>query len=331
MTDSHKKRRSPQPDKKKTTQLFIFIPLILLAIIAAILYFIPSTSPDNNSVSADQKIIREETPATSVAPQAKQDVPQVESLAHSLSSNGEKNIDKINQIADSSELDVEALEEENAGGALPSITPAGGCSAVGKNLQNFFRYLDKQEYISAFELETTSDAYFITLAHKLLDNPPVVVRESDDIYTILRNMAHFFRVIGKKNIGLIKSILSRERDKIENVAAELYKWIIEDACRDNYFPLVAPSDKMYEYAGFFLNTMGGRSYLFRRDSRCRLLVNYYSILIIDHADINNSNRYGISIAEILPSLISEIEASNQLIYKENYLDKLYELHERYQQ
>ena len=87
---------------------------------------------------------------------------------------------------------------------------------------------------------------------------------------------------------------------------------------------------MYEYAGFFLNTMGGRSYLFRRDSRSRLLVNYYSILLIDLANEQGINRHGIDIVQAIPMLTQEIESSNQLIYKENYLDQLYGLLERYQ-
>ncbi len=143
-------------------------------------------------------------------------------------------------------------------------------------------------------------------------------------------MAHFFRVIGKKNILLMKTILDRERDKIENVASELYQWTSISTCQDDQFQFKAPLAKVYEYAGFFLNTMGGRSYLFRRDSRSRLLVNYYSILIVENANEKGMNRHGIDISLLIPQLINEIESSNQLIYKENYLDQLYNLLEKYQ-
>lgn len=73
--------------------------------------------------------------------------------------------------------------------------------------------------------------------------------------------------------------------------------------------------------------MGGRSYLFRRDSRSRLLVNYYAILIVDRANALGINRHGIDISQPIPQLIQEIESSNQLVYKENYLDRLYQLQE----
>jgi hypothetical protein len=36
---------------------------------------------------------------------------------------------------------------------------------------------------------------------------------------------------------------------------------------------------MYEYASY-LNTLGGRSYLMRRDSKVRLLTTYYCILVL---------------------------------------------------
>ena len=128
----------------------------------------------------------------------------------------------------------------------------------------------------------------------------------------------------------MKTILDRERDKIEDVASELYQWTSINSCRSNQFNFRPELAKVYEYAGFFLNTMGGRSYLFRRDSRSRLLVNYYSILIVEIANEKGLNRHGIDISLLIPQLINEIESSNQLIYKENYLDQLYNLLEKYQ-
>jgi hypothetical protein len=94
--------------------------------------------------------------------------------------------------------------------------------------------------------------------------------------------------------------------------------------------LEIPFTSAYEYAGFFLNTLGGRSYLFRRDPGTRLLVSYYAVLLLDQANTRHLNSYGIDITEHLPRLIQEMEASNGLTNKEEYLDKLYELAEKYQ-
>lgn len=217
--------------------------------------------------------------------------------------------------------------------ALPAIqqpTKARQCEVLAEELHRFFSALDNKPYIESFGLQTSVQTHFIKLIDSLLDNPPTVSRETDDLYTLLTNMAHFFRIIGKDNILLIKSILDRERDVIEDIGLALYTWITSADCSSDIFSLKAPLDKSYEYAGFFLNTMGGRSYLFRRDSRSRLLVNYYAVLIVDMANTAELNRHGISIPEALPLLIDEIETSNQLIYKELYLDRLYQLLESYQ-
>ena len=204
------------------------------------------------------------------------------------------------------------------------------CRILSEQVQEFFTHIDNKDYIKQFELQEQSQAYFIALTYKLLKNPPVVSRESDDLYTILKNMAHFFRVIGKDNIVLMKTILDRERDKIEDVMAELYQWTAWGNCNNEMLEFSPSLEQMYEYAGFFLNTMGGRSYLFRRDSRSRLLVNYYSVLLIERANKEGLNRHGIDIALIIPQLVQEIDSSNQLIYKENYIDSLYDVLEQYQ-
>lgn len=223
----------------------------------------------------------------------------------------------------------------DAVGSIPlpidqQTTKISQCENLAGKLHHFFSALDNKPYIKTVNLQTSLQTHFINLIDSLLDNPPTVSRETDDLYTLLTNMAHFFRIIGKDNILLLKSILDRERDVIEDIGLVLYNWITFADCSSDQFPLKAPLDKSYEYAGFFLNTMGGRSYLFRRDSRSRLLVNYYAVLIVDKANSAGINRHGISIPDTLPLLIDEIEASNQLVYKELYLDRLYQLLESYQ-
>jgi len=199
---------------------------------------------------------------------------------------------------------------------------------LARKLHGFFQHLDQQDYLSQFALNSPSQAHFMGLADKMLANPPVVAREADDLYTILKNTAHFFRIIGKENIQLIKTVLDREGDNIEDVAGDLYLWLTAEGCQEELLPFSPPLVKVYEYAGFFLNTLGGRSYLFRRDARTRLLVTYYAILIIDRANGLGINRHGIDIRQPIPHLIQEIEASTQLVHKENYLDRLYQLQER---
>jgi len=319
MQDQEKPERQ-QPRKKDPSSLktvLIAAVLMLLASAGAVIFFFNGTDTEE-PFETEQSVTEEQTPPAET-------------------SDGE--MDAARPPA-GSELPGTSLTEDGAEGEEPFVAGqvpasaeevmAGECRSIAEQIHGFFTHIDSEDYIKQFELHEPSQAYFIALADKLLKNPPVVSRESDDLYTILKNMAHFFRVIGKDNIILIKAILDRERDKIEDVAADFYQWTAKETCRDDLLQFSPPLEEMYEYAGFFLNTMGGRSYLFRRDSRSRLLVNYYSVLLIERANMQGGNRHGIDIAQIIPQLVQEIDSSSQLIYKENYIDSLYELLEKYQ-
>ncbi len=312
--DLHPENQEPTPRKsrrKSSSRPIAFIAVLITTVLAGAWFlFSPgSRIPDSRIETVTPADIATKKPPASQKPHQPEQEEEEEPPLTDLSSDAEESTRVI---------------------ASQELTPQQKCDQLSEQLLPFFNHLDSEPYIKEFELNQPSLQYFNELTTKLLANPPVVTRESDDLYTILTNMAHFFRVIGPRNILLMKGILDRERDKIEDVAAELYQWTIVGQCSNDTFQMNAPLDQVYEYAGFFLNTMGGRSYLFRRDSRSRLLVNYYAILIVDLANKKNMNRYGLDIREIIPRLIDEIEATNQLIYKEDYIDWLLELQEKYQ-
>lgn len=312
--DLHPENQEPRPRKsrKKSSPWPIAVIGILLTTVLAGAWFLfspGSQSPDPRTETVTPVDITTGKPPESHKPHQPEQGQEEEPPLANLSSDAEETTRVI---------------------APQELTPQQECDQLSEKLLPFFKHLDSEPYIKEFKLGQPSLQYFNELTTKLLANPPVVTRESDDLYTILTNMAHFFRIIGHRNILLMKGILDRERDKIEDVAAELYEWTIVGRCTGDTFQMNVPLDQVYEYAGFFLNTMGGRSYLFRRDSRSRLLVNYYAILIVDRANKENMNRHGLDIREIIPRLIQEIEATNQLIYKEDYIDKLLDLQEKYQ-
>jgi hypothetical protein len=205
------------------------------------------------------------------------------------------------------------------------------CAALDEEIQRFFSYLDKQQYISAYNLKTGSQAHFQQLIDKLLANPPIVVRETDSLFTILTNTAHFYRVLGKDNVLMVKDITLREGDILESTFALFDQWAqTGNRCQDAQTKIVLPLPKLYEYAGFFLNTLGGQAYLFRRDSHLRLLIKYYCVKLLDRANAEVINRHGIDIIPPLESLINEIEISQAMTYKEQYLRTLRELQNKYQ-
>jgi hypothetical protein len=205
------------------------------------------------------------------------------------------------------------------------------CLQTADKILLFFEHLDRQNYIREYNLKGSTRDHLKGIINKLIANPPVVVRETDDLFAILNNMAHFFRVLGPGDILLIKDILINERELVEPTMALFYKWSeIEPGCPDNDLNIKFPLPGLYEYAGYFINTLGGQSYLFRRSLFVRLLIRYYSILIIDRANNMDANRYGIDIRYTLDALISELQANTDLENRQDYLENLIGIQEKYQ-
>lgn len=205
------------------------------------------------------------------------------------------------------------------------------CSQSEQRLKTFYTHLDNQAYMESYHLTSSSQDHFIDLIQKLLANPPEVTRESDDLYTILKNTAHFFRISGKDNIFMLQGILNSEKDKLEQILADYYLLVTTPECSSSRYANDIDRDALYEYACFFLNTMGGRLYLFRRDSLSRMTVTYYAILLVELANLQQNNRHGISLKPAVNMLISEMErGGSSLQGMDEYLDKLYDLKEKYQ-
>jgi len=209
----------------------------------------------------------------------------------------------------------------------PAPPPPMSCSQAAGSLRSFVDSLEKKDYIKEFKLKQPLRKHLDGLKDKLAAKPPAVVRETDDLYTVISNTAHFFRVIGKDNIQFVKTLLEREQEKIEELAASLYAASVGPDCPADTVQL--PFSTAYDYSVFFLNTIGGRSYLFRREARVRLLINYYALLLIDEASNRSLNRHGTEISGLIQPLIREIEATNQLARKEEYLARLRSLAERH--
>ena len=232
---------------------------------------------------------------------------------------------------------VKPGEEEQAslhlspGENQPSPEPPNECLQTADKILLFFEHLDRQAYIKEFSIKGSTHDHINGIINKLIATPPVVVRETDDLFAILNNMAHLFKVLGPKDILLIKDILINERELVEPTMALFYKWSeIETECEDIHLNIELPLAGLYEYAGYFINTLGGQSYLFRRALSLRILIRYYSILIIDRANSVDANRYGIDIRYTLDALISEMQANGDLQNRQQYLENLIRLQESYQ-
>jgi hypothetical protein len=218
---------------------------------------------------------------------------------------------------------------ENVLEIIESSEPDAGEKLANQILQ-FFEQLDQKEYIKSYKLKGASQQHLNRLLIKLFANPPVVARESDNLYSIIKNTAHLYRNLGKNNILLLQDILVNEKRDLESIMALFYSWSeIGKPGKKSGVSISLPTRELYEYAGYFLNTMGGQAYLFRRDGKVRLLVKYYCTLILDRANDETLNRHGVDIRYSISTLLEEVANANNLENKELYLEKLENLKLKY--
>ena len=208
------------------------------------------------------------------------------------------------------------------------IMPAD-CAKVDGQLQSFFTYLDSRTYFVNRDMEGGSAGFFRTSARVLLADPPVNIAEMKDMLRLVKNVTHFYRVLGKDALMLGKDILASEDRVLEPAMAVFYARLVEcgQPLPGDEKPLSI--ERLYDYAGYFLNTLGGRSYLLRRESKIRMLVNYYAILVVDRANDEKFNRYGIDLRPYIDYLFYDISNQQGLVYRERYLTRLTALRDKY--
>ena len=219
---------------------------------------------------------------------------------------------------------VDQEKSENADGLKQT-----DASDIERQIKSFFTYLDNQPYVQAYELKGGSYLQYQIAVEKLTVNPPIITGEMDSLYNMVRNVAHFYRALGKKRVLLTKQVLNHESEVIESVMKTFYLWFILDA-KGAATTKGRPSlDVLYVYSGYLLNTLGGRSYLLRRSPKVRILTTYYCVLILDKANDAELNSMGIDIRPYINSSLNEIKNQIGLVHQAEYIAKLEELRRKY--
>ena len=203
------------------------------------------------------------------------------------------------------------------------------CAKVDAQMNSFFSYLDSRTYVAARELEAGSAGFFRETAARLMADPPVNIAEMKDMMRLVKNVTHFYRVLGKDRLMLIKDILASEDRVLEPAMAVFYARLVECAQPLPGDDKALSAERLYDYAGYVLNTLGGRSYVLRRESKMRMLVKYYAILIVDRANDEKYNRYGIDVRPYIDYLFYDIANQKGLTYRERYLTRLTVLRDKY--
>jgi hypothetical protein len=214
-------------------------------------------------------------------------------------------------------------------GATKASKEEDDCAQTAKDLAEFFSYLDGKDYIRYLDPEADTRSRFKKILKRLASRPPVPAGEGIDPKIIIRNVYHFFRVLDRKDLRLIRELTIHEQDSLEIDMEMLYRWLIlGDSC-PGPVGIGMPFQSVYRYAGFFLNTIGGRAYLSRRPSNLRLLVNYYCILIVHTADRIGKNNYGIDILPFIAPLRDEIGHYSELQFIGKYTERLNDIESYY--
>jgi hypothetical protein len=203
-----------------------------------------------------------------------------------------------------------------------------GFEEIDQQIRAFFTYLDEQDYVQAYQFKGGTYQQFQLALKKMSANPPSITDETASLYNLYRNMAHFFRVLGKKRVNLTRDVLQNEDEILESVMRTFYLWATDETA-DREKTGQPTIKTLYTYSGFFLNTLAGKSYLFRRNSKIRLLTTYYSILILDRANDEELNPAGLDIRPHIEFLLVDLQNQIGLIHQKQYVSQLQQLADKY--
>jgi hypothetical protein len=229
----------------------------------------------------------------------------------------------------SSPLETPAPEGEQgtadpaAVGEIPEVEDrVDECARIERDVRDFFSYLDEQDYVRRLTRDADAWSVFVRALGKLADRPPVPAGEGLEPAVMTRNIYHLYRVLDDREIHLAKDVIEHEGDTLELNLDILYQWLtLGGRCPDPQG--LRPSQTvLYRYAGFFMNTIGGRAYLFRRATWLRLLLSYYAVLILHEADREGINRYGIDVLPMAQKVRDEVARYGGYHFQGAYLERL---------
>jgi len=218
-----------------------------------------------------------------------------------------------------------------ANSAAASYAEADPCKKAQEDLRNLCQELDRQKYIQHLELGTDSYTVFQRILGRLASHPPIPAGEGIDPAIILKNIYFFYRTLPHKELRFLREVLMHQSPALELDLHILFRWLDSRLkCPPSRGPRLS-LEVLYPYAGFFVNTVGGRAYLSRRPPTMRLLVTYYCVRILHAADLAGKNPYGINVAAFIPSLREEMVRYPDLHFQRDYLQDLEEMEAYYKE
>jgi len=287
--------------------VFIIAAVVILAVIGAV-YFVQDRFVEKSAVqeASQQAVFKERE-------QWQQRTKKLENRVHQL----EQQI-QLEQTVDDALL-AEAFGDPGEDAVLKETA----------SVMNFFTYIDGKGYLPARGINETAYDHFQKIVERLGQSRPVISGETQDLFTLMKNITYFFRVLGKDSVLVIKDIIEGESALMEPVMKLFFEWMAPRSQSDESGRITLPIDVFYEYAGFFLNTMAGQAYLFRRDSTVRILTAYYCVVLLDRAHKEGINTYGIDIRSHVDGVIEDLQSYRQIEKRIEYLKTLDTIKNRY--
>ena len=203
------------------------------------------------------------------------------------------------------------------------------CPAVEADLARLCRVLDATERFRRAALPGGSCGLLQEAAVALSSRRPVLESELASHASILSNVFHLFRVVGRERLALLGGAMADNEDLAEPMALALYRWAVsrESCARSGRSPV--RQAVLYDYAGFLFQTLGGQAYLRRRSSGVEALATFYALLVLDRAQGAGLNRHGIDARPEIRRARSLL-AGRPLVFRERYLAILDEMDRRWE-
>lgn len=235
--------------------------------------------------------------------------------------------EKSPDVPDVYEAKLADSDEQVGSTQEKKIVVTTDCESVNARILDLFSLIDQRPYVKEHKLDKGTYAFFKDIVTKLSNKKPI---HGEEHYPedILKNAYHFYRTISKSNIILIKGIIENEKDIVEQTMHDFYQQHL--LCDDNQ-KFLPPFGVLYEYAHFFWKTLGGKAYLFRLGSKNRILMLYYSTLIIHEANLIEINKYGLDINPLINMLEDDLINYSKILILDGYLSEIRKIKKFYKE
>jgi hypothetical protein len=190
--------------------------------------------------------------------------------------------------------------------------------------------LDARESLASAGIPGGACGLLSDVADALVARPPVLTSELKSYPSIVANVFHLFRALGRERIALLRGIVNDEPQLAEPAAMALYRWLAsrESCARSGRSAIRLPA--MYDYAGFLFETLGGQTLLRRRTPDTEALISFYALLIIDRADRDGHNPHGVDPRQEI-ARTRALLARGPWVFGERYDSMLEEMATRWEQ